>query len=149
MTEGHLPRDPWPPFVELFAELRRESLESGTVVLVEGERDRSALRRLGVEGRIVLVHHGATLAQLAHELERPTRRVIVFTDWDSKGGHLARRIREFLGGDRVELDENLRRRFARLLRGEVVHVEGLARWARRMAERSGGSLEHYLAEDPG
>ncbi|MCI4369151.1 MAG: toprim domain-containing protein, partial [Thermoplasmata archaeon] len=115
-----------------------------TVILVEGERDVRSLRRLGVRGTIMLVHHGNTISEVAEEVARRGRRVIVMTDWDTEGGRLAQRLKEFLGGVRLELDLDSRRKFARVLRGEVVHVEGLAGWARRNAERYGGTLDDLL-----
>jgi 5S rRNA maturation endonuclease (ribonuclease M5) len=132
-------------FRELWGKLLGESEEAGTVVVVEGERDRRSLRRLGLEGPIVLVHRGETLSGTAHRLLRHSRRVIVLTDWDNEGGQLARRLKEFLEAERLELDLDYRRRFARILRGELVHVEGLHGWARRLAERQGGSLDQFLA----
>jgi 5S rRNA maturation endonuclease (ribonuclease M5) len=136
-------------FRELWGKLRGESEEAGTVVVVEGERDRRSLRRLGLAGPIVLVHRGDTLSGTAHRLLRQSRHVIVLTDWDNEGGQFARRLKEFLETERLDLDLDYRRRFARILRGELVHVEGLHGWARRLAERQGGSLEQFLAaSDP-
>ncbi len=132
-------------FLDLWGRFKSESESSGAVVVVEGERDRRALRRLGLEGPILLVHRGETLAQTAYRLVGPGRRVIVLTDWDGEGGQFARRLKELLGAERVELDLEYRRRFARILRGELVHVEGLYNWARRLSERQGMALEQRLA----
>ncbi len=131
-------------FVELWDKLRRESAAPGTVVVVEGERDRRSLRRLGLPGPIVVVHAGRTLSGTAQALVAQSRKIVVLTDWDTEGGHLARRLREFLEADEVVLDLDYRRRFAVLLRGELVHVEGLFGWARRLAERSGTPIETLL-----
>lgn len=131
-------------FVELWDRLRRESAAPGTVVVVEGERDRRALRRLGLPGPIAVVHDGRPLAGTAHELVRRSRRVVVMTDWDAEGGRLARRLREFLEADHVTLDLEFRRKLAVVLKGEVVHVEGLFGWARRLSERCGTPLEGLL-----
>ncbi len=131
-------------FVELWDKLRRESAAPGTVVVVEGERDRRSLRRLGLPGPIAVVHAGRTLSGTAQALVAQSRKIVVLTDWDTEGGHLARRLREFLEADEVVLDLDYRRRFAVLLRGELVHVEGLFGWARRLAERSGTPIETLL-----
>ena len=128
-------------FVELWQRLRSESAEPGTVVLVEGERDRRAVRRLGLPGTVATLHAGRTLSETAQALVRHGRRVVVLTDWDTEGGRLARRLRDFLGAEEVRLDLEYRRRLARILRGELTHVEGLFGWARRQAERRGEPLE--------
>ena len=145
MRDGREANGALDDFLELWEKLRTESEEGGAVVVVEGERDRRALRRLGLEGAVALVHRGATLSATAQRLVLEGRPVIVLTDWDGEGGQLARRLKEFLEAERVPLDLDFRRRFARVLRGELVHVEGLYGWARRLAERQGGTLEARLA----
>jgi 5S rRNA maturation endonuclease (ribonuclease M5) len=136
----------WPEFVRVFARLREESASGVVVVLVEGERDRRSLRRLGVAGPIALVHGGGTLSALAAKLARGGKTVVVLTDWDTEGGHLAQRLRDFLTADAVGLNLEYRRKLAKALRGEVVHVEGLHGWARRTAEATGGTLESEFGD---
>jgi 5S rRNA maturation endonuclease (ribonuclease M5) len=137
-------RENWPEFLRLWENLRYESEQPRTVVLVEGERDRAALRNLGVRGPILLVHNGKPLSVLADHLSRDGRRVIILTDWDREGGHLAHRLADLFSGAQIHLDLEFRRRLARILQGEVVHVEGLGRWARRVAEEQGAPLDHWL-----
>ncbi len=133
-------------FLELWQRLLAD--QERAVVVVEGERDVRSLRRLGWAGPIEAVHRGRTLAGTAEGLLRTRRRVVVLTDWDAEGGEIARKLRGFLAT--AELDLDLRRDLARLLRGELVHVEGLYGWARRTAERLGQSLEQLLdAEEVG
>lgn len=144
MSTGHPPAEPLRAFVELWQRLRADSALPGTVVVVEGVRDRTSLRRLGLPGPIVPVHRGRALSGTAHDLVGRSRRVIVLTDWDTEGGHLAQRLREFLEAERLHLDLEYRRRLARIVRGELVHVEGLYGWARRQAERDGQPLDELL-----
>jgi len=136
-------RDPsalFEDFWELWLRLVSDAQHAGTVVVVEGERDRRSLRRLGLRGEILLVHRGRTISETAHQLAETSRHAILLTDWDTEGGHLAQRLKEFLGVGRNGADLEYRRRFARVLKGELVHVEGLYGWARRTAEASGRSL---------
>jgi 5S rRNA maturation endonuclease (ribonuclease M5) len=131
-------------FVEQWQRLRSASAQPGTVVLVEGERDRRAVRRLGLPGAVETLHAGRSLSETAHALVQHGRRIVVLTDWDNEGGHLAHRIGDFLKAERLELDLDTRRRLALILRGELVHVEGLYGWARRLAESAGESIEQRL-----
>ena len=131
-------------FIDLWMKFLADEDHGGTVVVVEGERDRLSVRRLGWTGPIVAVHRGRTLSRTAHELLQGRRKAIVLTDWDTEGGHLAHRLREFLEAERLVLDLKFRQQLARLLRGELVHVEGLYRWARRHAEEEGIALEWIL-----
>lgn len=145
MRDGREAEAAFDEFVELWQKLKAESEEDGAVVVVEGVRDRRSLRRLGLGGPVVLVHRGETLSKTAHRLLGHGRRVIVLTDWDRQGGLFARRLKEFLEADRIDLDLEYRRRLARILRGELVHVEGLFGWARRLAESLGGPLDQFLS----
>ena len=139
----------WEEFLPLWSRLVDATNSDGWIVVVEGVRDVRSLRRLGVRGTIVAVHHGRTLSELAHELARHDRPVIILTDWDTEGGHLARRIREFLEASGGRFDLDYRRRLARVVRGEVVHVEGLAGWAHRTAERNGATFDEAIARTNG
>ncbi|MCI4350516.1 MAG: hypothetical protein L3K15_03265 [Thermoplasmata archaeon] len=134
----------WEGFLELWQRFLLESARRPTIVVVEGERDRRSLRALGIRGRIALVHDGRSLARVAQSLALLGGRVVVLTDWDVEGGHLARKLREFLEAEQLDFDLDFRRRLSVALRGEVAHVEGLAGWARRSAERAGAPLDHFL-----
>ncbi len=135
------PSEPFERFIELWGRLLGEADGGTTVLVVEGERDRRALRSLGWDGPIALLHRGRPISATASGLVAARGKVIVLTDWDVEGGHLARRLRDFLSAEHVELDLDYRRRLARILRGELTHVEGLFGWARRQAERRGEPLE--------
>jgi len=139
-------QEAWPEFLELWADLIDASRSPSTVIVVEGERDRASLGKLGVGGRVIVLHRGQPVSGVAHLLSRNARRVIVLTDWDQKGGRLAQKLREFLESMPVELDLETRRRLAHVLRGELVHVEGIAGWARRTAEQLNVPIEQWLAE---
>ncbi|MGA8665188.1 MAG: toprim domain-containing protein [Thermoplasmata archaeon] len=149
MRNGNDPALTLDAFVELWQRLRVASTEPGTIVLVEGERDRRSVQRLGLAGPVVTVHRGRTLSETAQSLLHMARRVVILTDWDTEGGHLAHRLAEFLQPEHLELDLETRRRLARVLRGELVHVEGLYGWARRLAESEGDVIEDRLAAGEG
>ncbi|MGP8072897.1 MAG: toprim domain-containing protein [Thermoplasmata archaeon] len=150
MRNGNDPAVTLDEFVELWQRLRIASAEPGTVVLVEGERDRRSVQRLGLTGPVLTVHRGRTLSETAQNLLHKASRVVILTDWDTEGGHLAHRLTEFLQPERLHLDLETRRRLARVLRGELVHVEGLYGWARRLAESEGDTIEQRLdaGEEP-
>jgi 5S rRNA maturation endonuclease (ribonuclease M5) len=149
MTKGSDAAATLADFVALWQKFRAECATPGTIVVVEGERDRRSVARLGLPAPIFVLHGGRTLARTASELVRRGRRVVVLTDWDTEGGHLAHRLSEFLEAEPLALDLETRRRMARILRGEVVHVEGLYGWARRLAESEGDTLEARLDEATG
>jgi len=69
-----------------------------TPVLVEGERDAEALKKLGLEGEIIVVQCGKKISALCDFIAENYREVIILTDWDRKGWQLYRRIEKNLKG---------------------------------------------------
>ncbi len=65
--------------VEAIEELKEKSKE-GWVIVVEGIRDVTSLRKLGVSGDIVTFSGFAETAEKVHD-----RRVIILTDYDKEG----------------------------------------------------------------
>ncbi|HYB80004.1 MAG TPA: toprim domain-containing protein [Thermoplasmata archaeon] len=144
MAGGRDPTTVFEEFWDVWGRLLGESRHPGAVVVVEGERDRRSVRRLGLSGPVVLVHRGRTLSETAQHLATTSRRVIILTDWDTEGGHLAQRLKEYLGAGPSGPDLEHRRKLARVLRGELVHVEGLYGWASRTAGKAHRSLTQLL-----
>lgn len=105
-----------------------------TAVLVEGVRDEQALRRLGLEGEIIIYNAGRPLGEIADTLARAHKRLIVLLDWDRTGGHLVKRFTEHLHAQ-LELDLSYRKEFA--IVSQVKSVEDLPAAARLIEDRAG------------
>src|SRR6266581_654912 len=82
-------------------------------VIVEGEWDRRSLRALGVVGDIRLVNEGSTIFALCESIAARHREAIILTDWDVRGGRLARQLRDGLAANGVRYDEEIRARLTR------------------------------------
>lgn len=101
-------------------------------ILVEGKKDRAALRRLGFTGEIVRVHSGRSITDLCDMIASRFDGIILLTDWDREGGSLCRRIEEHLEG-RVLCDTDFR---TTLVKHAVPRtVEGLPSWLMTMERR--------------
>lgn len=125
---------------ERFEEIRRTLEElaaknEDSPIVVEGERDVQALRALGVGGRIITLHRGVPVLRLCEELAREAREVIILTDWDLKGGRLAKALREGFAANGVRYDEAPRARLAVLTRSSVNAVEDLASYVESLRPR--------------
>jgi len=104
-------------------------------VIVEGERDAKALRAIGLAGEIVTLHRGVTVFNFCERLAAHQRRVVILTDWDLRGGQLARRLRDGLAANGVAYDDDLRARLAALCQKDIKAVEDLHTYMERLAPR--------------
>ncbi len=100
--------------------------ESGWSLLVEGPRDKKALRKLGFEGNLVTI---ASLVKSGNSVFEGRKSVVILTDLDREGAVLASRYVKRLGHDgfRTSLKERLRLKNAS--HGVFLHVENLLRFA--------------------
>lgn len=104
-------------------------------IIVEGERDVRALRALGVSGRIVTLHRGVSVLHLCERLAADHRPVVILTDWDVRGGQLARLLRDGLAANGVPYDDEFRARLAALTAKEIKAVEDLHRHVENLRPR--------------
>ena len=81
-------------FETLIEELIKENEEHP--VLVEGKRDVKALRELGLEGEIVMLHSGRSLLETCELLAEGHDTILLMLDWDRKGKHLTKTIKQYL-----------------------------------------------------
>ena len=63
------------------------------------------------------------------------RHVVILTDWDGRGGQLARLLRDGLAANGVKYDEDLRARLAALCQKDTKCVEDLHRFMERLRPR--------------
>lgn len=112
--------------------------EAGVPVIVEGRRDESALRRLGLKGPI---HCLKASGQSRYEfLERlnGSRDIVLLTDFDREGKELTQWLYRELSQRGVRSDFTLWRRFRSLARTEVRSVEELPSFLRALEARARG-----------
>jgi len=126
-------RDPEETLEELtriLDELRERSQE--WVVLVEGLKDRAAMTVLGVGGEIWQVQGPNTIFSVAERLAKEGKKAIILTDWDRKGGQLARSLRDALKANVVPYDDQLRMRLVVLVKMEIKDIESLPAFFTRL-----------------
>lgn len=104
----------------------------GTLVLVEGERDRSALLELGFTGRVV-TKAMLTSKRIERSLEG-VKSVIILTDMDKEGRKLASMYMELFRSRGLKVSLSERRRLKHASHGVFLHIENLARFAPDVSE---------------
>lgn len=115
---------------KLIDELIQENSE--TPVIVEGKKDENTLRRLGLKGPIIRLNKGISVFSMCEDISRVHKKVILLTDWDRRGGHLAKLLREALEANGVRHDDDIRAKIAILTKKDIKDVESLARHLSRL-----------------
>ncbi|HHD16777.1 MAG TPA: hypothetical protein ENK47_08715 [Euryarchaeota archaeon] len=101
-------------------------LDEGTVILVEGMKDTTALRTLGVVHPIVEVNKGRNMFDLVSDLRSEgCVNLVILTDWDRTGGIIASRIRKACSRLGVDYDLDRRRELSFLVGKWISCVESL------------------------
>lgn len=118
---------------ELLKQLR-EINENETIV-VEGDKDRDALRRFGIKN-ITVLNGGSSIVETAEMLSRSFEKVYIMTDWDRKGGQLGRALSKQLTALGVDFSTEERRKLASLCKKDIKDVESLP----ALMDRIGGEI---------
>jgi len=113
---------------ELLDELRRYAAE-GTPILVEGSRDRRALRELDVKGPIFQISGKKTVLNFLEGLAS-YKRIVVMTDFDRRGNELAKFCAKHLQGLGPKPILDLREKLKALLRRDVKDIQSLSKLLR-------------------
>jgi dTMP kinase len=115
---------------KLFEEL--EELSDHTPVIVEGARDVAALKRMGITKNVVALHKGVSIFSFCEDLSRRSSAAVVLTDWDRRGGMLARMLRNGLKANGVEVNDYIRTRIVILSKKEIKDIESLPTFIERL-----------------
>jgi 5S rRNA maturation endonuclease (ribonuclease M5) len=103
-----------------------------TPIIVEGEKDILALRKLDMKGQIITVNSGVSLTDFCDKVADDFNEVILLTDWDRKGGFLCHTIQKNLEG-RVICNTYFREFFAK--NTTIKTVEGLPSYITTLKEK--------------
>jgi 5S rRNA maturation endonuclease (ribonuclease M5) len=112
------------------------SSRDGIPIIVEGRRDREALRRLKIPGIVVCLKSSGNrfydfTANLADK-----REVIVLTDFDKEGTRLAAKLIDELTHMKVKVNVAIWKKLKALCRSEVRAIEELAGLVENLREES-------------
>jgi 5S rRNA maturation endonuclease (ribonuclease M5) len=112
------------------SELRDENKK--IPIIVEGDKDIDALRKLDIIGTIISVNAGTSLTDFCDKIADMYRDVIILTDWDRRGGYLCHTIKKNLEG-RVNCNTYYREIFAK--NSMIRTIEGLPSWIENMRKK--------------
>lgn len=106
--------------------------ELGGIIVVEGTRDRDALRKMGILGSILCLQSSRkNPLRFVEELDAG-RKVIVLTDFDREGVSLAKRLTRSLSYQKIHANLVLWRELRGLTRSDVRSIEELPKFHSRL-----------------
>ncbi len=112
--------------VALFIRNLNHEAEKGSLVVVEGKRDRTALRSLGFLGKMVMLCHNGSVNSLV-ESASSYKKTVLLLDLDNEGRALTKKAAKMLQGKTV-IDLAYRKELGALTKGRIRHVEELIRF---------------------
>jgi 5S rRNA maturation endonuclease (ribonuclease M5) len=104
-------------------------------IIVEGNKDITALRKLEIPGEIIRFNKGQSVADFCDMIAQRHRKIILLTDWDWRGGRLCLSIKKHLE-NRVACNLRYREVFAK--RCPCRTVEGLPSWIATLRKKIKG-----------
>jgi len=110
----------------LLEKLASESAK-GVLIVVEGQNDEKALRKLAVEGKVVSTKtSGKSFLDLLAEVEgQRVREVILLLDFDRRGVEWTRRLKQHLEKTRIKPNLNFWNELHSLVGRDVKDLEGV------------------------
>lgn len=114
-----------------------EALSEQMPVVVEGLRDVEALKLLGISRNVVSLSKGVSIFAFCESLSNEWDSVLILTDWDRKGGRLARKLKEALMANGAKPIEAVRAQLAFLAKKDVKDIESLPTYLRRLRLQAG------------
>ncbi len=118
--------------MEVIDELRE--LGNRETIVVEGSRDRDALRILGITGSITVLNDGHSIVETCEMMSREFEKVYIMMDWDRKGGELSRVLTEQLTALGTHWSMEERRKIASLCKKDIKDVESIPILLERLHE---------------
>ena len=101
-------------------------------IIVEGDKDIVALRKLDVTGEIIRFNQGLSIPDFCDMISQKYKSIILLTDWDRKGGYLCSTIRKNLES-RVTCNTRYREIIAK--RSMIRTLEGLPSWMETLKQK--------------
>ncbi len=115
---------------EIILELKTLA-DSGAIIVVEGRRDVKSLRSLGIKGDIRLASQ-QPLLEFTELLSKSRKEIILLTDWDKKGGIMARKIIDYLLTYGIMPNTDIRSRIRNLVKKRIKDVESLNNYVNKL-----------------
>jgi dTMP kinase len=113
-------------------------LSKDHVILVEGLKDKRALDSMGITGDVFMIQSGGGPLTAAEYVSRHGGKAVILTDWDRRGGTIARELGNQLSSLGLEYDRDIRAKLSFLCRKYIKDIESLDTLLERLAFNTSG-----------
>jgi 5S rRNA maturation endonuclease (ribonuclease M5) len=118
-----------------------EVMSEDIPVIVEGVRDRSALKQLGITKNVLPLNRGKSVFSFCEDLAKEAKHAIILTDWDRRGGQLARMLKDGLEANGVRVNDKIRMQIVVLSKKEAKDIESLPTFIDRLKAAPRGIVD--------
>jgi len=119
--------------LELLDELNE--LSEDHIILTEGIRDKKAMEALGITGEIFMIQAEGGPMKAAEYVSSQRKKAVILTDWDHKGGTIARELELQLSSLDVEYNTDIRAKLSILCKKYIKDIESLDTLIERLSFR--------------
>ncbi|HEY8139463.1 MAG TPA: toprim domain-containing protein [Nitrososphaera sp.] len=127
-----------------FVGMLNEESEKGSIIVVEGKRDASALTRVGFSGTPVVFHNFKGIADFLDSHGSGHKKMILLLDMDRTGKYLTSRLVSQLQSRRRNISLFYKKELAKITNGRVRHVEDLVIFAPQVSGITGTRKDLYF-----
>lgn len=104
-------------------------------IIVEGKKDRKALRDIGFDGEIITLHSGKSIYEFTETIAQKFEKIVLLIDWDEKGEELYSKVGENLQGMWEDF-ASIRELLKLLCQKEITEIEEIPSLFKRIAGQS-------------
>ncbi|MCX7988197.1 MAG: toprim domain-containing protein, partial [Thermodesulfovibrio sp.] len=104
-------------------------------IIVEGKKDKKALKDIGFDGHIITLHSGKSIYDFSENISNRFEKVVLLIDWDEKGEELYSKIGEHLQGMWEDF-ASIRELLKILCQKEISEIEQIPALFKRIAGES-------------
>ncbi|AIZ57200.1 putative thymidylate kinase [Candidatus Methanoplasma termitum] len=120
-----------------------KELSADHIILVEGIKDKKALRRLGINRHIFMIQAEAGPIKAAEYVSAHGKKAIILTDWDHKGGVIAHETERQLASLDSAYNTEIRAKLSHLCKKYIKDVESLDTLVERLSFGTSGIKSGY------
>jgi 5S rRNA maturation endonuclease (ribonuclease M5) len=127
-----------------FVGMLNEESEKGSIIVVEGRRDASALASIGFSGTPVVFHNFKGIADFIDSHGSGRKKMILLLDMDRTGKYLTSRLVSQLQSRKHSVSLFYKKELAKITNGRARHVEDLVIFAPQVSGVTGTRKDLYF-----